>query len=666
MAGSSMQVSAGLLRTIAIVGLSLATAGLAQAPPSAPAPIGPLDPAEVEAFFDHLIGSQMEELHIAGVAVAVVRDGEPLLLKGYGHADLQNGVEVDPELTLFRIASITKTFTATAVMQLVEQGLVDLDTDVNTYLDFSIPATFGTPITMRHLLTHTAGFEDLFYDLIVLDEASMTPFREWMTSRMPARVRAPGVAAAYSNYGLSLAGYIVERVSGRPYAEYVRDNILLPLGMDRTTATSIWTPELEAAESKGYTYENGRFVLTPYYLGQPGETPAGGLLATASDMARYMLMHLQQGRLVASDGTVAQVLEPQSAQLMHATQHTPDARMLGTALGLFDFSDNGQRTLGHSGEAYPTSSLMLLLPDLGVGFFVVYNSDGSADLTSQHLGFQRAVYDHYFPTQAERAPAVGTGATQWAAVDASRFTGQYRLARGSYTTFEKVAVLFGTVNVTSGSAGILALDTPWGVFTFGAADPLYFRQTDGPFGLAFAEDPRGRVEYMFTDLVPMYSFDRLRWYETPSFNMALLAACLVLLLSVVVVGIVRLVGERRSHRVGESITPSTLSGEHRPARSVWAYWTLFAVAILAILFVAGVALFGDPAPLLGVSLGFKIVLALGVLAALLTVAALVANWFAWKEGYWRLTTRLHFTLGTLAAVGFVWFLNNWNLLGWRY
>ena len=192
---------------------------------------GPTDPAELESFLDDLLKNEMEEYHIAGAAVSVVKDGELFFTKGYGYANLEKDIPVDPEQTLFRIGSVTKLFTATAVMQLVEQGKLDLDADINTYLDFRIPDTYPQPITIKNLLTHTSGFEDRLADVLVSDAADIVPARGWLVSHMHARVRPPGDSPAYSNYNAMLAGYIVARVSGQPYDEYIQDHILNPLGM---------------------------------------------------------------------------------------------------------------------------------------------------------------------------------------------------------------------------------------------------------------------------------------------------------------------------------------------------------------------------------------------------------------------------------------------------
>jgi CubicO group peptidase (beta-lactamase class C family) len=171
------------------------------------------DAQEVEAFFDELIPGQLEERHIPGATVAVVRYGRLLLAKGYGWADVEEQEPVAAERTLFHIGSNTKLFTWTAVMQLVEEGRLDLDADVNAYLDFRIPDTYPPPITLKHLMTHTAGFENRDIGMAASSPETVVPIGRWLATHIPARVRQPGVEAGYSNYGTGLAGYILERVS---------------------------------------------------------------------------------------------------------------------------------------------------------------------------------------------------------------------------------------------------------------------------------------------------------------------------------------------------------------------------------------------------------------------------------------------------------------------
>jgi CubicO group peptidase (beta-lactamase class C family) len=156
---------------------------------------------------------------------SVVKDGKLFFAKGYGYADLENNIPVDPEKTIFRTGSVGKVFTWTAVMQLVEQGKLDLNADINTYLDFRIPDTYPQPITLKHLMTHTSGIEDRWIGSLTPDASELVPEREWLVANFPGRVRPPGEAAGYSNYNAMLAGYIVARVSGEPYEQYIQKHI---------------------------------------------------------------------------------------------------------------------------------------------------------------------------------------------------------------------------------------------------------------------------------------------------------------------------------------------------------------------------------------------------------------------------------------------------------
>jgi CubicO group peptidase (beta-lactamase class C family) len=654
-----------VMLTLAIL-LTMAGSAMAQEHRTAPAgnvraapspPQGPTDPAELEAFLDGLLAKQMEENHIPGAAVAVVRNGGVLLAKGYGYADLENGVPVDPELTVFRIGSSGKLFTWTAVMQLVERGKLDLNADINTYLDFRIPDTYPQPITLKHLLTHTPGFEESWFETFTLDPEDVLPAGEWLATHIPARVRPPGDSAAYSNYGTELAGYIVERVSGRPYGQYVQEEILNPLGMVHSSASGGMPANPRAQGSVGYFYVDGVFEAVPDeadYSGQLAMVPAGGHASSIADMARFMIAHLQDGGYSDANLGEVRILEEGTAPQMHSTLYAPDPRLLGTAYGLFEFTDNGQRTLGHNGETLGFRSLLMLIPEQRLGVFVAYNSETAGGLELQHLGFQRAFFDHYYPAPA--AEPIQPPADF--AERAGRFEGSYRLTRMAYTTLEKFLEFFGggIVKVSDPGDGTLLWTTPWGEWAFVEAGPLYFRQVDADFGIAFREDDQGRITHLFSDLAPMYTFERLAWYETPGFNMALLGGCILIFLSMIAAASIGAVRSRR------------LRGDPRaePRGGRAARWILLGICVLNVLFVVGSRLWINPRPMFGVSIASQFVLGLGVLAAMLTIGALASTVMAWKNSYWGIASRAYYTLVTVAAVAFVWFLDFWNLLGWRF
>jgi len=615
--------------------------------------LGPTDPVELEAFLDDLLEGYLEEYHIAGAAVAVVKDGKLFFAKGYGYADIEKGVPVDAEQTIFRIGSVGKTFTWTAVMQLVEQGKLDLEADVNTYLDFRIPDTYPEPIRLRNLLTHTSGFEQrlLAGGVLGAGASPVIPAREWLVSHMSARMRPPGEAASYSNFNAMLAGYIVARVSGQPYDQYIQEHILDPLGMAHSSARLQTPPDLSAHASVGYTYSGGILKALPNFTARSSAgLPSGMHQASVTDMARFMIAHLQGGRY--SDGNIpeARILNESTMQQMHSTLYTADPRLLGLAHGLSDYSDNGQRTLGHSGYFPPMRSELMLLPDQNLGVFLAYNTDVGV-LTREHEGFQRAFFDHYYPALAIepiQPPADFAGR-------ASRFVGSYRINDMAGTTVLKVLGLMEAIEISDPGDGTLLV----GKQRFVEVEPLYFRQVDGPFGIAFREDDRGRVTHLFTDRMTYVAYEKLDWYETRGFHLLLALGSVLIFLSMIPVTAIRAIRNR------------SLSGDRQtaPRGARLAQWIILGISVLNLLFLAGFAL-GVQALILNIILDppliMKIALGLGVLAAVLTIGALVCTALAWKNGYWGIGARLYYTLLTVAAVAFVWFLNYWNLLGWRY
>ena len=594
----------------------------------------------------------MKEYHIAGAAVAVVKDGKLFFTKGYGYKDIEHGIPVDPEETMFRIGSNTKPFTWTAVMQLAEQGKVDLDADVNTYLDFRVPDTFPQPITLKHLMTHTSGFGERWLESLASDERELVSEREWLVSNMPARIFAPGEAVGYSNYNAMLAGYIVSRISGQPYSQYIQEHILNPLGMSHTTATSPTPPELQPHLSGGYTYADGGFEPVPNYMDQPAGFPSGVIQASVTDIARFMIAQLDYGRYSDEEIPEARILQESTARQMQDTPYPIDPRLRGMTYAFADLTENGVWTLGHQGYFPPMGSQILLLPDQHLGIFFAVNTLDSGPLTTQHAGFQRAFFDHYFPAPAAEhiePPADFAGR-------ADRYVGLYRRTSYPPSTPDKVADLFGafTYAVSAPGDGTLIVSLEGFELRFVEVEPLYFRQIDGSSSLVFFEDDRGRITRFYTDFAPQYSAKRAPWYELRSFNMPLVIISVLLFISMLITAPVQAVINRRR---GAHLRPAA-----RTAR-----WILVAISLLNLVFLCGM-LFGyhPPTELHGVAPSINLLLTTTVMSALLTAAALVYIVLAWKNRYWGIALRVYYTLVTAAALAFVWFLNQWNLLGWQF
>src|SRR5438874_5740751 len=333
-----------------------------------PSPAPQLTKADYKTFLCALIPSQLRNRNIADAVVSVVKDGQVLFQKGYGYADVEAKKPVLPEQTLFRPGSISKLFTATAVMQLVEQGKLDLDRDVNEYLDFAIPKTYPEPITLRRLLTHTAGFEDTLKNLFVAHESDLKLLRAYLVNQMPARIFPPGKVPSYSNYGFTLAGYIVERVSGEKFERYIDNHILKPLRMTNSTFDQPLPPELAAQMSKGYL----NAAKKPRDFEFVQAAPAGSLSTTAADMTRFMLAFLQDGSV---DGVA--ILKPETVRQMETRQFELHPMISGLGLTFMEYCLNPVRVIAHGGDTVYFHSDMVLVPDAHVGYFVSYNSLGN-------------------------------------------------------------------------------------------------------------------------------------------------------------------------------------------------------------------------------------------------------------------------------------------------
>ena len=362
---------------------------------AAPNPAGPTDPVELGAFIDDLMASEMKTNPFPGAVVTVVKDGQLFFQKGYGYADLEKQTPVDPSTTIFRMGSVTKLFTWTAVMQLAEQGKLDLDKDINTYLDFKIPSTFPQPITLKNLLSHTPGFEEQNDGHFATRAEELTSLGQYLKTHIPRRVFPPGKIAAYSNYGAALAGYIVERVSGMPLAEYVEKNIFTPLGMTRSTLRQPLPADLASDLANGYHYAQGEPVKVGFEYAV--DSPAGAASSTATDMTKFMLAHLQNGQL--GD---ARILSEQTAQQMHSQLITSDPRIMGMAYGFFETSINGHRILSHGGDTQFFHSDLWLIPDQNTGIFIATNGAGGATIATMLI---YNYMDHYYPAAPSAAPA---------------------------------------------------------------------------------------------------------------------------------------------------------------------------------------------------------------------------------------------------------------------
>jgi CubicO group peptidase (beta-lactamase class C family) len=600
--------------------------------------------ADVEAFLDGIVPLQLSRNDIAGATVAVVKDGKLLFAKGYGFADVQNKKPVSPQETLFRPGSISKLFTWTAIMQLYEQGKLDLDHDINEYLDFKIPDAFGKPITLKNVMTHTPGFEEQIKDLF--DTKPVSPnLGQYLKTHIPARIYPPGTVPAYSNYATAVAGYIVERVSGRPFEQYVAENIMRPLKMTHSTFSQPLPQELAPLMSGGYRL--GSDSAGPFEIVNP--FPAGSLSSTASDMAQFMMAHLQDGQL--GD---ARILKPETARLMHSRLFGLDDGANAMCYGFYEETRNGHRIIGHGGDTVFFHSDLHLVLDQNVGFFVSYNSAGNSSGLgdSPRANVWESFLDRYYPYTV---PATTSASAK---DDAKAAAGTYVLSRKSEYSFLKVASIlqqFSVSPVGDGDIEVPQLTGPNGKpKRWQGVGPMTFLERDGQDKLIFKPDQDGRMQMILP--YPFFIGQRVGTLQNGKLMTIVMGASLVFMLATLILWpIVWFV--RRHYGAKLELTP--LERLLRIlVRVVFALDLIFIAALFGLVTygLTHLEVFSDRG-----TMWFRIVQIIGILGALGTLIVLANAFMMWtrRRSFWM---KLQAFVMLLACLGVLWFAFAGNLL----
>ncbi|GAA3626306.1 serine hydrolase [Nonomuraea rosea] len=611
-----------LPRLLLIAALSLA----ALWPPATAAASARIpDTRELTDFFDAALAKGLEASHVPGAVVSVVGGGKTLFSKGYGLADRENRTPFDPATSLVRIASITKLFTWTAVLQQVQQGRLDLRADVNRYLTtFRIPATYPQPITLAHLMNHTAGFEDSAIGLGSRSKADVPPLGTYLAGHVPARVRPPGEVSAYSNYGAALAGHIVSQVSGQPYDQYVREHILDPLGMRHTTASEPVPAALAAGQARSYDYEAGTYQRKPFVF--DNLAPDGSISATADDLARFMIAHLDGGP----------ILDEPTLRLMHQRSFAADPRIDGYAHGFKEQTLNGHRVIMHDGSWEGFQSVLLLVPDADLGLFVGTNSIGGIDAVTKLLP---ALFDRFLPGD-RAAPSAPPGRP------ATPVAGFYKPARTVESTVEKVLTLTNSSRLRIEDGGKLAFNG----MTWSRLAPGLYQQDGGSQRLAFVTNGAG-VTYAATD-GPAYEL--IPWWDTPPANVIVVLAFAVTALTAVL-GLPSAAAVRRLRK-----RPSRTPRAWRAARLLAA---LAGAVGLAFVVMFTLTLIGDTSILYGIPATLRALLLLPLLFLALTIAAITTTVIGWRQGHIGILARGHQVTLLAGMLALVWFCLHWNLIG---
>lgn len=601
-----------------------------------------------EAFFDDILPEQLSKHNLAGATVSVVADGAVQLTKGYGYADVDAREPVRAAETMFPVASTSKAVTGTAVMRAVEAGHVALDSDVNEYLDdVTVPATDADPVTLEHLGTHTAGFESTYVGQYARDRENPRPLGDVLADRVPPRVHPPGEVAHYSNYGIALAGHAASTAAGTTFTEYVREAVFDPLGMDRSTFRATPPEGFDDALTTAYDYDEEAEAFeeidVPYEL----RRPAGAMATTAVDMANFMLMHLRGG---VFDGQ--RFLSSETVSRMHERRFANHSAVDGLGYMFLERSRGDTRIVRHGGRLRGATSVMALFPDHDIGLFVAYNSTGSPD-ASEEL-FDAFVEEYAPPGDPPTVEPDGRP------TKADALTGWYRLTRVPASPVKPLFGVAGTLEVRVEDDGTLvtAPSAP-GVepIRWIEIEPLVFQAVgDSPQvsphdRLAFREAD-GEITYAFFGS-PTGSYRRLAGYEHPPAHLGLFALFLFAFLSAVV------------GWTGQTLWWRFTANPPPESRQRTARWVAGLTAGLLLSPLVGLLawLAGGSA---GVGYGMPdwlpVVLALPVVGLLGTAVTVGFAGLAWRDGYWGLGSRLHYTLLAGCCVGGVGLLAYWNLL----
>jgi hypothetical protein len=446
-----------------------------------------------------------------------------------------------------------------------------------------------------------------------------------------------------------------------PYADYIEANILQPLGMIHTTSRQPLPSSLAAQMSNGYVYAQNSYQRQDFQIGSTQS--CGAISSTAEDMARFMLAHLQHGSLCPEgangNSSCGSILQPATEQRMQSSLWGPGTQVTGFTHGFMEWNFNGQRILYHGGDTRVFQSMLLILPEQNLGFFYAYNTKNPAvipwDLTL--IAFMQ----HFYPADL----AAAQHASGYDARSAT-YTGSYFLARSSYTTIEKVNNLSITnwieLSASEDSSLLIGLPISPQKIRLEELEPMLFREASTGLQFVFQMEDNGRVVYLYDAHQPSTPWVKMVWHQNPMLHYGLVVVCSVIFLSALLAGVFNAIV-----RIFKRQACAAQSSSARFAR-----WIALLVALLNL---SGLVTF------LMVFLGrdgfgtmiaygemstINVILTVWLAAAVLTILLATLTITAWKQGLWGWMARIHYSLVALAALAFVWFLNYWNLLGFRY
>lgn len=618
----------------------------------------PNDSLELEKFMDQFLKEKMVEYHVPGAAFVLVKNGQIYFSKGYGYADIENKVPIDPDKTIFRVASVSKLFTITGVLQLAEQGLIDLNQNVNYYLqDWQVDNAYNEPIRIRYLLTHTDGFETRDLATFIQNPEDLRQLGEILQDDLKSPVQEPGSRITYGGYGSALAGYLVEQVTDVRFEDYIAEKIFQPLEMNKSNFYQILPETLAKDVVKIYNFNDETDEYEPTQFLYVRTPPTGGLSTTANDMAKFLMALLNKGQWNGEP-----ILGEEMTGKIFQKQYSPHPSLGGVTYGFMEYFYNGQRGLIRDGSGVGVRSQIFLLPEENIGYFYVQNIRG--DRLVEDLN--QAFLDYYYPSGKE--PLVEQS---YVSQNLQRFEGNFRPAQNPEHTFVKLeAFVLGELKISANDDQTLTVKTLGAEEVYGGfekvsqwveVEPLLFRRTDVEKYMAFQEDAEGKIVSVTSGSGYHGNYVKIRWFESQMTQYIFLGFFLVAFVLNITVGLIVLIVNRMKNKRKPTFRVSRL------------YQTANLISLLSLIGVIGVfyALFfkriaGFPAFAFGVSTLAVVMLTILVIASVLSIFLLIFYILAWQDRNWSMIGRIYYLIFMIVVVGFILWLNYWNLLGYNY
>ncbi|MFY0688701.1 MAG: serine hydrolase [Cyclobacteriaceae bacterium] len=602
----------------------------------ASAQIFAIDSLSIARFFDQKVPAQMDHLKTAGAVVAVVQNGEIVFQKGYGLSDVEEGVKMDPENSLMRIGSISKVFVWLSVMKLVEQGALELDRDVETYIDFEMKGDFDEPITLRHIMSHTAGLEDYVIKLFSNKEKDLKGLAEILDQHFPERVRPPGEFVSYSNHATGLAALIVEQVSGKNWKEFIKQEFFDPMNMNQSSFDQPLSQELQSQMSKGYLYGDGEFVaqsfeLIPLY-------PIGAMSATASDMAKLMSTLLNYGNV----DSVVKIMDSTTLAQMYEVSHQHTAEIDAMRHGFMDFSQNGYTVFGHGGDTFWFHSAMALIPEANTGLFVSVNTGNMSGTLALKLMFQ--FMDEFFPEKEDLQPPINIDFSTL-----SEYEGVFRSIRFPNNRYTKLTSLQDNIQVNVEGEG-LRIKTMF-------KDELYvpigsdkFREETSSELMVFERDTDGEITTLYNGMMPVTVYERIpNWLSPASIGIGFGSSALIIILTFIGWGIYLIVRFKDEERL---LTVLRVS-----------FFGTFAFVLFIIMIMIA---FSNPLnAVYGVPPLFRFALFLPLIIGAYAIYMIYAVIDLWGQQI-SVLVKLHYSLLTISFVVVTLFFYHFKMIGWNF